>query len=159
MFIVTAKLNRKKALAIVLALALVLCAIIILAGRRDRAAEGTPGTLDAPIETAGDVVAFLENLGWEVVAEPIDIQEVLIPREFGPIYEAYNALQREAGFDLYDHRGRPAVRHTHEILNYPGQSEGVVADVLIADNRVIGGAIQSIHLDGFMHGLFPHRNT
>jgi len=159
MFIVTAKLSKKKALLVIFAIALLLCSIILLAGRRDRAPEGGPNAEGTQVETAGQARAYLENLGWQVSAEPIEGQEILIPREWGELYEAYNALQREAGFDLTDYKGRPAVRYTYEILNYPGQTEGVVADVLIADGRVIGGGIQSIHLDGFIHGLFPNRDT
>jgi len=152
MFIVTAKLSKKKALAVVLAIALIITAVIILAGRRDSAPGG-----DAP--SALDIVAYLEQLGWQVAPEPIEVQEIVIPRDWGPVYEAYNAMQLEAGFDLTDYKGRPAVRHSYEVLNYPGQAEGVVADVLVSDGRVIGGAIQSIHLDGFIHGLFPNRST
>ena len=158
MFIVTAKFSKKRALVIVLAIAVFLCAIIILAGRRDQYPDGSLNTADTRIETAGDLVAFLENLGWQITPEPIEVQEILIPREWGHIYEAYNALQLEAGFDLSAYRGRPAVRHTYEVLNYPGQSEGVVADVLVANGRVIGGAIQSIYIDGFIHGLFPRQD-
>ena len=151
MFIVTAKLSKKRALAIVLAVAVAITAIIVLAGRRDQAPESASGALD--------VVAYLESLGWQVAPEPIEVQEIVIPREWSPVYEAYNVMQQEAGFDLTDYKGRPAVRHTHTVLNYPGQPEGVVADVLVSDGRVIGGAIQSIHLDGFIHGLFPNRSA
>ncbi|MCL2569129.1 MAG: DUF4830 domain-containing protein [Oscillospiraceae bacterium] len=158
MIIVTAKLNRKKALAVVLAITVVITAIILLAGRRDQSPEG-PGTAEIPVETAADIVTFLEYLGWQVSPDPIDIREILIPREWGQVYEAYNALQIEAGFDLTAHRGRPAMRHTYEILNHPDQVEGVVADVLVANGQIIGGGIQSIHLDGFIHGLFPNPVT
>jgi len=153
MFIVTTKLNRKKALIITLAIALLLCSIILLAGRRDRALEGTQ------VESAGGARAYLESLGWQVSTEPVEILEILIPREWNQVYEAYNAMQLEAGFDLTDYKGRPAVRYTYKVLNYPDQTEGVVADLLVADNRVIGGSIQSIHLDGFIHALFPNRDT
>jgi len=159
MFIITAKLSKKKALVIVLAIALMLCAIILLAGRRDRAAVEEPGMIDTEAETPVGARSYLERLGWQTALEPIEVQDILIPREWNQLYEAYNAMQQEAGFDLSDYRGRPARRYTYEIKNYPGQAEGVVADVLVADGRVIGGAIQSIHLDGFIHGLFPNRDT
>ncbi|MCL2564030.1 MAG: DUF4830 domain-containing protein [Oscillospiraceae bacterium] len=152
MFIVTAKLSKKRALVIVLVIAVLLTTVIVLAARRDR-------NTGIEAETAGDVVTFLETLGWQVDPEPIEVAEVLIPREWGEVYEAYNALQLEAGFDLTPHKGRPAVRHTYRVLNYPGQSDGVVVDVLVADGRVIGGGIQSVYLDGFIHGLFPNVGT
>ena len=153
MFIVTTKLNRKKALAIVLAIAILITAIIILAGRRDQ------GPSDRQAETDSDIIVFLENLGWQVSPEPIEVRDVLIPREFSQAYEAYNTLQLEAGFDLTAYKGRPAAQHTYRVLNYPNQPDGVVADVLVSNGRIIGGSIQSVYLDGFIHGLFPNRST
>ena len=155
MFIVTAKLSKKKAVFLILALACILTAVIVLAGRRDRG----PDSVDIPAETLADIIAYLEGLGWQVAPEPIEAQEVLIPRAFDAVYEAYNAMQLEAGFDLSDYRGRPAIRYRWQVLNYPGQPEGVVADVLVADGQIIGGDIQSTHLDGFIHALFPNRHT
>lgn len=155
MFILTAKFSKKKAVAIVLALALVLCAIIFLAGRRDQNGEGGLGAVPIPVERAEDIIEFLNSLGWQVSEEPIEIQEVLIPREFSAAYEAYNALQKKAGFDLTTYSGQDALRYTYRVLNYPGQQEDVVADVLVAKGNVIGGNIQSIRLDGFMHELRP----
>ena len=153
MFIITAKLSKKRAIAIVLALAVVITAIIILAGRHDRA----PATIQA--QSTADIAAYLEGLGWQISPEPIEVQEILIPREFDAAYETYNAMQQEAGFDLARYKGRPAVRYSWQVLNYPGETEGVVADVLVSDKQIIGGDIRSVHLDGFIHGLFPNRST
>ena len=152
MFIVIAKLSKKKAVALVLALAIVLCTVIFLAGRRDREEEN-PDLVRISIETTDDIIAFLQNLGWQVSEEPIEVQEVLIPREFNEVYAAYNELQKRAGFDLANFSGQDAVRFTYRILNYPEQQEDVVVDVLVAHGVIIGGNIQSIRLDGFMHEL------
>ena len=149
MFIVTAKFSKKKALIIVLILAMLLTAIILFAGRRDQGSQ----VQDIPIENPEDVVTFLETLGWEVNPTPLEMQEVVIPREFNEVFEQYNDMQIEHGFDLRDFRGMAAVRHTYQITNYPGQTEGVVADVLVSEGRVIGGNIQSFTVDGFIHGL------
>jgi len=153
MFIVTTKLSRKKALAVVLIIAILIATIIILAGHRDQNPAGVQA------ETASDIVAYLETLGWQVTPDPLEVREVLIPREFTQAYETYNALQLEAGFDLTTYKGRPATQHTYQVLNYPNQPDGVVADVLVSNGRIIGGSIQSVHLDGFIHGLFPNLGT
>jgi len=155
MFIVTTKLSRKKAVAIVLILALLLGAIILFAGRRDQNAGEAPDAVHIPVETAQDIVAYLNSLGWQVGEEPIEVQEVLIPREFNEVYTAYNEIQKKAGFDLKNYSGQDAVRYTYQILNYPDHEEDIVADVLVSNGRIIGGNIQSIHLDGFMHELRP----
>ena len=151
MFIFTAKFNKRKALIIVLALAIILGMVIFIAGRRDQ--NNAPAAPEVRIERAEDVVAYLESLGWQVSPDPIEVQDVLIPREFSAVYEVYNTMQKEAGFDLSNWRGRDAVRFTYQILNYPDHPTGIVADVLVADHLIIGGNIQSIQLDGFMHEL------
>ena len=153
MFIVTTKLNKKKALLIVLAISLILGAIILLAGRRDQE------NIQMRVESETDIIAHLETLGWEVTPEALEIQAVLIPREFSEIFEAYNKMQLEAGFDLRDYKGREAVRYTYRVLNYPDQAEGVIVDVLVADGRIIGGDIQSIHQSGFLHGLIKRQGA
>jgi len=153
MFIVTAKLNKKKALLIVLAISLVLGAIILIAGRRDQE------NVQLKVESEIDILAHLEALGWDVVPEALEIQAVLIPREFSEIFEAYNKMQQEAGFDLRDYKGREAVRYTYRVLNHPEQAEGVILDVLVSDGRIIGGDVQSIHHNGFLHGLIPRQGA
>lgn len=150
MFVFTTKLSKKKAIFILLALAVALTAIILLAGRRDQQNAGDPGR---EVHTEGDIVAYLEHLGWQATRTPLDVQEVVIPREFDHVFEAYNHIQVQAGFDLSDYRGLPALRYSFQIENYPSQAEGVVADVLIVNNRIVGGDIQSVYLDGFIHGL------
>jgi len=153
MFIVTTKFSKKKALLIVLIISLIIGTIILLAGRRDQE------NASLKVETEADILAHLETLGWEVAPEALEIQAVLIPREFSDIFEAYNDLQREAGFDLRNYRGREAIRYTYRILNHPDQTEGVIVDVLVAEGRIIGGDIQSIHQDGFMHSLIKRQGA
>ena len=153
MFILTAKLSKKKALAVVLILTALLLVVILLAGRRDRSEEGTAPRV--PVDTAADIVAYLNGLGWEVSPEPIEVQEVLIPRTFNAAYAAYNELQTRAGFDLSNYSGQAATRYTYRILNYPGEPDDIVADILVSGGVIIGGNIQSIRLDGFMHELRP----
>jgi len=153
MFIVTTKFNKKKALLIVLVISLILGAIILLAGRRDQE------NASLKVESEADILAHLEALGWEIAPEALEIQAVLIPREFSDIFEAYNKLQQEAGFDLRNYKGREAIRYTYRVLNHPDHTEGVIVDVLVAEGRIIGGDIQSIHQDGFMHSLIKRQGA
>ena len=153
MFIVTTKFSKKKALIIVLVFALLLTAIILFAGRRDRLDSESQ---HIPIENPNDVVMFLESLGWQVDPNALEVQEVVIPREFNEVFENYNQLQKEHGFNLEDFQGMVAMRYTYQVLNYPDQAQGVVADVLVAQGRVIGGNIQSFTPDGFLYGLIAN---
>jgi len=154
MFIFTTKFNRKKAIAIVLALAVVLCAIVLIAGRNSRAAEAV--SLSGVARNNGQRVKYLQSLGWEVDENAVEEQEIVIPRTFTGVYEEYNKLQLSQGFDLSRFAGVEATRYTYRVLNYPGEQADVFADIIIHRGEVIAGNIQSSANGGFMRGLaFP----
>jgi len=80
--------------------------------------------------------------------------EVRIPQHFGEVYTAYNELQRQQGYDLSRLRGQTVTHYTYRIANHPqGKEQTVVANLLVADGRIVGGDISSLALDGFMHGF------
>ena len=45
-------------------------------------------------------MAYLQSYGWEVSAEPLATEELLIPKEMDASYDDYLALQSGQGFDL-----------------------------------------------------------
>lgn len=155
MFIFTAKFNRKRAVAIVIALAVILCAIILVAGYldKDKAEPAARAVTATGIKTNDDRVKYLKSFGWEVSENPVDEQEIVIPREFTGVYANYIELQETQGFELKNYGGMEAKRYTYEILNYPTGEKGIVADIIVYRNTVIAGNVQSTALDGFMHGL------
>ena len=156
MFIFTAKFNRKKAIAVILALAVVLCAIILIAGRASRSDPGQTALLSGIARNNGQRVEFLRSLGWEVDEDAIDEQNVVIPRTFTGVYEEYNKLQLSQGFDLSQFGGVEATRYTYRVLNFPSYESNVVADIIIYRGEVIAGNVQSTAINGFMVGLaFP----
>ena len=68
-------------------------------------------------------------------------------------FEKYNEIQKQQGCDLSKYAGKRCKRYTYVIENYPGQAEGVRANILVYKNKVIGGDVCSVELDGFMHGF------
>ena len=70
------------------------------------------------------------------------------------VYEEYNNLQKECGFDLSPYKGKNLTLYTYRLTNYPGEPEAM-ADVLLKGEKVVGGSVYSAALDGFMHGLRP----
>ena len=68
-------------------------------------------------------------------------------------YDDYLALQSGQGFDLSKYAGKRVKRYTYEITNYPTGETGILANLLIYKNTVIGGEVLSPQLDGFLHGL------
>lgn len=147
MYVVTMKWNKKSAVLVVLLVALLLAVIILLSGRNSSSSDGQL------LNTNEARVGYLESLGWQVDAEPLEEKCIIIPNEFSDVYKEYNRLQQAQGFDLSRFCGREATIYTYSVHNYEGYVGGVVADVYICKGELIGGDVHSLALDGFMHGL------
>ena len=150
MVVFSTKFNRNRAVAAVVALAVVLVLIVLLAGRRDVAAQATMGSI---VRDNTERVSYLENLGWQVEEQTIEEQSVVIPKEFNEVYAKYNEIQVTQGFDLSKYAGVEAKRYTYRIINYPETDVAAVADIIVYRNEIIAGDVQSNKLDGFMVGL------
>ena len=149
MFVMTAKLNKKKIAAALLILMAAIIVIVVALNVIGRSSG-------SGISSSEDAAAYLESLGWQVSPEPVEVQEIIIPREFTGVYESYIELQRKQGFHLEEYGGMNATRYTFRILNYPGKTEGFVADIIVYGSGVIAGDVQSTAIDGFMEGLCDH---
>jgi len=151
-FIYTAKVNRKRirlAAAGLLCLCVAAAAVWLGAGWRSAAAEADP----KGVKTAEDRAGYLASWGWQVPADAAGVEELELPKEFGPEYDQYLALQSGQGFDLTKYAGKRIKRYTYEVSNYPGGQTGVQAHLLMYKNTVIGGEVLG---EGFLHGLaFP----
>ena len=104
------------------------------------------------ISSDEDRVRFLASYGWQVSPEAIEIVEVTIPSEFDKIYTAYNELQKAEGLNLEKYRGKNVKRYTYTVENYDYEST-VYANLIIYNDRVIGGDICSADVNGFIHGF------
>lgn len=102
--------------------------------------------------TPDKIIGFLRENGYSV-ASPVT-KEITIPSEFGEVYENYNELQKEQGFDLSKYKGENAVSYTFPVIGYVDENgeanNNVQAHVLVCDGRIIGGDIASTELNGFM---------
>ena len=110
-------------------------------------------------KTNDERIAFLAGQGWQVSTEPLEILEVIIPKEFDDIYTKYNEMQQEQGFDLSGEAGRRCKRYAYRIENYPGVDEPVRAHVLVYKDKIIGGDISSEIAGSFMHGFTAPEHT
>ena len=149
MFVMTAKLNKKKLTAILLVLVLAIVAVVI-------AVSAIGGSSGGRIRSSEDAAAYLESLGWQVSPEPLEVQEIVIPRQFTGVYESYILLQRRQGFKLEEYGGMSATRYSFNVLNYPGGEKNIVADIIVYGSDIIAGDVQSTAIDGFMEGLCDH---
>ncbi len=138
------RITWKKILLCTLCLTLTLLFAFDFSGGFSRAAAADLG------EDAAAREEYIKSLGWEIEADSLTEKEIIIPYEFNEVYENYNALQKEQGFDLADYRGKKAKVYTYNITNYPEEPENVVVNLIVLDGKVIGGDVCSLKLDGFM---------
>ena len=96
---------------------------------------------------------YLESFGWSVDKE-FETKELTIPESWNQVYNDYNEVQLNQGFDLRDYKGKTVTLYTYTITNYENLSEGVVADMLVCDGNLIGGDICNTSAEnGFLVGF------
>lgn len=107
--------------------------------------------------TIDDRKAFAKSIGYSVSADSETVRNIVIPAVFGNVYENYNALQKECGFDLSLYKGEEAVQYTYNITDYTDESgntlENIRMNLIVSNGKIVGGDISSAELDGFMTGL------
>lgn len=97
---------------------------------------------------------FLEKYGWETEDTAEEIENVIIPKVFDSVYERYNELQLEAGFDLSGYCGKKGRRYTYVVTNYPiNVGETVYANVICINGIPVAGDIMTRSMNGFMSSL------
>lgn len=154
MMSVTVKLKRRRVL--IFAFLFVFILLLAVAAFFGKNADGFLFTQNRLAENTNDErIRFLSSFGWLTSSEPIIIDDVLIPAEFSDVYENYNQLQIENGYNLKDYKLKLVKKYTYEILNYPNIIDGekVYANLLIYQNDIIGGDVSSAQLGGFMQGF------
>lgn len=107
--------------------------------------------------TLGDRTDYVRSLGYSISADSENIRSIVIPAVFGNVYENYNALQKECGFDLSLYKGEDAVQYTYKVTDYTDDSgntlDNIMINLIVCDGKIIGGDICAAELDGFMTGL------
>lgn len=158
MFIYSLKChNLKKKLIIGVALVAVVAGGITIGMHKSEptgleVSENVKVELKVPDNTSR--LTFLKAYGWELNTEPAEVVDVAIPKEFGDVYQNYNEIQKLQGFDLTKFQGKQVKRYTYVVMNYPGESENIRANLLVYKEKVIGGDVCSLEAEGgFMHGF------
>ena len=150
MMVMTAKVDMKKVIAILAAVAALIIGLIALLGG-DSGSTATSASNN--ISTNDDRVKFLTDLGWEVTTSPVESSQVRIPQERSEVFDRYNALQLSQGYDLSAYAGKNVMRYVYKVENYPDAVEPVYATLLIYKNQIIGGDITNTAARGMIHGL------
>ena len=161
MFIWSFKTSKKELILLIVGIILFVAAIVYVLwpkGEKSTSLLVQQGySLEA--ETHEERLNFAQQFGWKVKNDPVEVREVVIPTQFGDVYENYNRIQIEQGFDLAKYKGERAKRWTYEITNYPGTEDAVYINMLVRNGKVIGGDVCSTALNGFMHGFSAKANA
>ena len=148
MMVMTAKVDLKKILLALAAVAVLILALIALLG------GGEATETSAPAISNNDArVKFLTDLGWDVTTSPVESSQVRIPEAGSEVFNRYNNLQKSQGYDLSKFAGKRVMRYVYKINNYPGATEPVYATLLIYKNAVIGGDVTNSAANGPIRGF------
>ena len=150
MNIYTLKLTKKHIVGAILAVAALVALLILLLPGSEARETGVTVTIREP----ADCAEYLLKLGYQTDSATAETRTVQIPKTFDAVYETYNRMQQDCGFDLHKYAGKKVELTTFHVTNWPSGEE-VLADVLVYKKKVIGGAIYTASVDGFMQGLIP----
>ncbi len=151
MMVMTAKVDFKKILLGLAAVAaLVLALILLVGGEQQPDATQTA----APTASSNDGrVKFLTDFGWDVTTSPVESGQVKIPKDTSEVFDRYNRLQKGQGYDLSQYAGKNVMRYVYKINNYPGATEPVYATLLVYKNQIIGGDVTDTAAKGHIRGF------
>lgn len=152
MVTVAVRVRRKSLLAVLAGIVLVVSGVIFL-GRTPAAAQAflrRQAEVKCPSPAEG--AAWLGEQGWEVDPEPTGQMEVVVPSRFDQIYESYNDIQKAQGFDISRYKGETVTKYTYLVKNYPQEPDGVAANLLVYQGRIIAADLCSLELGGFLKG-------
>lgn len=153
MKMLTLKLKPKMIFGIILALTGIV--VIVLSFTSNHLENGKSKSVSAVVSASTDKQRrdYLESFGWET-AEKFESKELTIPESWNEVYNSYNDLQKNQGFDLAAYKGKRVELYTYTVTNYENISDGVVADMLVYDGVLIGGDICNTAADsGFIVGF------
>jgi len=151
MFIVSAKVKPKKAIAGILIFGVLLIAIILLTAHVKK--QNSPSRESVIAATDEARISYLVSLAWEVDSTPMETLTFTLPNPLNESYLEYNELQKEQGFDLSPYAGRNVMRYSYAVLNYPDRPMDVQADLYLCDNIIIAGDILCCGDNGFVATL------
>ena len=148
MMVMTAKVDFKKIILALTAVAALVLALILLLGNSNAAQTAAP----APSANDGRV-KFLTDFGWDVTTSPTESGRVRIPEQPSEVFDRYNMLQKGQGYDLSKYAGKTVMRYVYQVNNYPGATQPVYATVLVYKNQIIGGDVTDTSAKGHVRGF------
>ena len=96
-------------------------------------------------------VYFIKSLGLFPDEDNQESKSVIIPKTFSQVYENYNALQKQAGYDLSAYKGAKVTIFTYPVgkVSHDNYDDYYVT-LMVYKGRIIGGDISSRNFYGEM---------
>lgn len=133
----------KRSLSLVLAVTVIL---VLISLRLFSVGKSAPNG-----ETEEARMLYIEELGLTADDSASTAEKIIIPESFSELYREYNAIQKQAGFDLSDYKGKEVTLYT-----YPFGADGKkMLHLLVFNGRIIGGDIASLEADSELKPLLP----
>ncbi len=106
--------------------------------------------LDENAKTNADRLLFIKEFGYTVLSSEPVTKAVIIPEVFYDVYKNYNALQKSSGYDLSLYKGCEVTIYTYQINSPQGYEGECAINLIVYNDRIIGGDVSSAALGGFM---------
>lgn len=100
--------------------------------------------------TNADRLTFIKSLGYTVSNSEPRSKTVVIPQVFSDVYTNYNNLQKSCGYDLSLYKGCEVLIYTYDIIAPDDSNDGCVVNIIVYNDRIIGGDVSSVTFGGFM---------
>ena len=150
MFTKSLKLTKRRAVALLLMLGVILSAAVVLCSS-PRSLLSTGDMLD--VSQLKGREKYLASYGWELDPDSEEEHCVLLPKTFEGAVSEYADMQTRQGYDFASYAGLECRQFTYTVTNYNGCDSTVYATLYVKGTRVIGGDIHSVEIGGFMHGI------
>ena len=101
-------------------------------------------------KTNADRLLFIKQVGYVVLSDQPESKTVHIPDVFYEVYKDYNELQKTAGYNLELYKGCEVMIYTYKIAPPYDHDDECVVNLIVYNDRIIGGDVSSTALGGFM---------
>ena len=146
MFALNLKLSNRR-LVIVLFAVILISAVLVATRAKSLLYDNDNSTF---CNDQAEILEYINSFG--LVIGDVTSSSIKVPEVFSDVYNNYNELQKQQGFDLTDYKGKVLTRYVGEVKNY-NDSDNVFVEVLTFDGIVVGADIFSTSVDGFIEPL------
>ena len=132
-------------------LALIILAAVVLASSLIVSLKNNSGKVVAASDNLS-VLAYIESFDIDVLKEGLKEDEIKVPTTFNDVYNNYNKIQKEQGFDLENYKGKTLKRYTYPMINIEDEGS-LFVEVLTFDGIIVAADIYSTNIGGSIRTL------